>query len=431
MLSSLFAEPSPKQKEPDEASLRSNYDSTPAQIASARNVLEELMSTIDQKSVLLQLATGNYSPRIRKVDLGSLIEARLARYRAATRLIEYSVDGEADCIISTDATLVNIILDNVLSNAFKYGDSAIGPPSVTVRREASNVAELKRGSTTVIEVRNFAGRWHEKLCAMGEVELNRIAMAEGQRAHGDYAASKSAGDGWPMAATSASILHGSIYLKILPDSVIARIELPLLEEKNASISDASVSSVPLTASADAEPACATCPSACADVKFAQVAAPIRIRSWALVDDSKVTRMRMERVFRKALHERLTCAGTETHVDLANPMEIIIAGDSFASIEHFVDNVIQMDADIVLIDQNFGEVHNKLGTDLVSELRAFEAAKGIQPRLIYIISAADTAFDTKLYTQAGADGHLPKMSTSANLLETIIRDAQSKTRFRMS
>ena len=89
-----------------------------------------------------------------------------------------------------DPVLTNIILDDLLSNAIKYGD-AEQPPSVALGIEPveDNVVSVS------LTVRNAAGSGHLHLHA------HSIAAREGARAHGQLGASTSSGDGFPACVT--------------------------------------------------------------------------------------------------------------------------------------------------------------------------------------------------------------------------------------
>ena len=275
-----------------------------------------------------------------------------------------------------DPMLLNIILDNVLSNAFKYG-GADQPPNVALQIEP-----VESGVVSVsLTVRNAAGPGHAHLLNLGEAELNSIAARDGARAHGSLGASTSAGDGFPMAIASARALGGTLRLALSQREVTARLSLPrVLLEAAAHFGAMEISEV----------------------------------SMALCDDSGSVRKIMKQKIQRAF---------------ASCRQPIVVGETHASIESFPQIVVDTDVDVVFIDQNFGDVHQtKVGTDLVREVRALDIALGNPHRLIFVVSANDAPDDLALYRVAGADGYVSKSASVKQMRVKVCQLASESDRF---
>ena len=139
---------------------------------------------------------------------------------------------------------------------------------------------------------------------------------------------------------------------------------------------------------------------------------VRHLTFAIAGDSQVRR----KVFHRDLQRAFP------HATLS-----VVAGDTWASIENLVDDVIDADCDVFITDQDFGVVHERLGTDMVAELRARDAIAGTS-RLILVASANDEPEDVQMYLEAGANGIFPKASNSTASRSIILRHAEACPRF---
>jgi CheY-like chemotaxis protein len=132
-------------------------------------------------------------------------------------------------------------------------------------------------------------------------------------------------------------------------------------------------------------------------------------SYAIVDDSFVLRKMLGTVLSQAFSEAR-----------APPL---VAGMTRDSVEDFPRAVVANDVDVVFIDQNFGNVCADLvGTDLVEAIRALDDA-ATQPqakRLVFIVSANDSADDFKRYKISGADDGLAKGAVTRSGIEQLLR-----------
>ncbi|KAJ1448003.1 hypothetical protein M885DRAFT_540671 [Pelagophyceae sp. CCMP2097] len=341
--------------------------------------IDEITEVFNSKAVLMRLSTGRYEPSWGAVEPVALIDVRWQRFVAAHSSFERlpTTGAAADRkTLRLDKVLFNIILDNMLSNAFKYGDAS-RPPSLGLR-----VEPLDDGATRVrlsMELRNWAGPEHAVLLQLGEEKLNEIALAEGRRAH-EHAAELSSGDGFPMAAAAAIALGGTVRLVLLNDGVLAKLELP---DVVAMLPSAGRGSPTVTAKSVER---------------------LRLKV-AMADDSAMFRKTFAR-----LAEKVTSR------------EPVVAGETRESIDNFSKLVVESDCDVVFLDFNFAPVHHtKTGVDICRECRELDAEEGNEPRLIFIISANDSPEDAERYLAAGADGSLGKKMSAAKLRE-ILEDA---------
>jgi CheY-like chemotaxis protein len=338
----------------------------------------ELMETVTAKSVLFQLANGQYTPNLKDVDFSLFLETRFARYRDKRAINLAPMGGCAAAharSLRLDPVLLNIILDNVLSNAKKYGGHASIEATLSVE-----LAQVRDAVEVVLDIKNSAGPKHAELLAMGEGEFNRIAVTAGLRAHENHHAGTSAGDGFPMGVASARAFGGSLCLKLRETSVISRLTLPRVEIGTA-------------------------------LTFANM--DITHLSTAIVDDSRFN----QRMLTSKLHEAFP----------SSP-DPIAAGSTCASIDSFARMAVSINADAVFIDQHFGVIHDtKLGTDITREIRWIDG--NATSRLIFIISADNSPEDIRVYLEAGADCHVEKTISSAELRGLVCQLAVNIPRLR--
>ncbi|KAJ1449634.1 hypothetical protein M885DRAFT_534956 [Pelagophyceae sp. CCMP2097] len=349
-------------------------------------LVAEMAETLNEKMVLVRLSSSCYKARLDEtVDLVALVDRRLQRYRDAScpfvRTPTMGAAAGAASALRLDALLVKIVFDNILSNAFKYG-SATRPPSLTMHLEPDGCARV----SLVIELTNWAGREHAALLTMGEAELNRIAGAEGERAHTSTAMSISSGDGFPMAVVAARALGGTLRLRLSGSCVVAHLELSKV-------------AIGVTSDAKGPRRSSLFDRTSTQGRIFGRAQPVDPSQLtiAIVDDSPLQR----KVFKK-------------HMSKIAPRgpPVILAGDTMESIDEFARVVCDADVDVVFTDQHFSPVHHtKAGTDIVREIRALDAAAGRPPRLIFVASGNDSPEDAAAYLAAGADGSLSKISST--------------------
>jgi CheY-like chemotaxis protein len=228
-----------------------------------------------------------------------------------------------------------------------------------------------------LEVHNAAGVGHARLVGLGEREFNRIAKAEGERAHTDLGSSTSAGDGFPIACTCARLLGGELDLSLDAKGVTAVLHLFFVARAVAARTDARMF--------------ATMPLRC-----------------AMVDDSAVQR-KMLRGKCKVAFPQATFA--------------VVAGENAASIRGFARRVVDEDCDVVFVDQDFGDVlETMFGIDVVAAIRQLDydavPRRPARQRLVFIVSGSESPSDIELYANIGADGHIGKDATAQQLQQAL-------------
>jgi CheY-like chemotaxis protein len=243
--------------------------------------------------------------------------------------------------------------------------------------------ELEEGVRSVrVAVTNAAGPEHAGLLELGEDELNKIAATHVVHEHGvherpETLAGISAGEGFPMALASAVALGGTLRLSLLPTEVVATLTLPR---------------TPIARPAQLDD---------------KVLKRISELTWAIVDDSKLNCRMLERAAREAF-------------DPGGRSSVCVAGETLESIQNFPGAVIDADADIVFVDQNFGTVCPNLdGNDIVRSIRVLDEISKATPRLILVVSSNDSPEDCNLHKNAGADESLSKYMFTKERLRMLI------------
>jgi CheY-like chemotaxis protein len=345
-------------------------------------LLDEITEVLNNKLVLMRLSTNRYEPYLEFVDPLYLIDIRWRRFVAANSSFEcLETIGTAahNKMFRLDKVLFNICLDNMLSNAFKYGNIS-KPPSLRLRVDSID----KERVCLSLELRNWSGNEHAQLIQMGENKLNEIARAEGQRAHKHFD-ELSTGEGFPMAYAAASVMGGSIRLQLLPTEVNAIFVLPNIEVVSDVMHDTNKLATPL------------------DLSWLKI---------AIADDSET--------FRKMLTKL---------VEKVTSIKPIVVGRTRQSIDDLPRIIIEQDIDIVLLDFNFAPVHHtKTGIDICRECRDLDIKNGNDPRLIFMISSNDSPEDIARYYAAGADGSLSKKMSLSSLRQVIEDAVRTQQRF---
>jgi len=343
--------------------------------------IEEIAEVLTSKTALMRLSSRRYLAALDAVEPAALVDLRRQRFSAANSPFFRSETTGAAAFrkeLRLDKVLFNIILDNMLSNAFKYGDAS-KPPLLSMHLEP--VDEKATRVRLFLELRNWAGSEHSALLRMGEEALNEIAQSEGARAH-IHAADLSSGDGFFIMAAAAHSLGGTVRLVLLQDGVIAKLELP------------NVSAVVREEAKPAKPV---------DLSRMKI---------AMADDSAT--------FRKTFRKIATTVTTQ---------EPYVAGETRESIDSFPKAVVDGDVDVLLLDFNFAPVHHtKTGVDLCRECRALDLEEGNVPRVIFVVSANDSPEDSERYIAAGADGCLGKKLTVAKLRKVLEDAVRTHPRF---
>jgi DNA-binding NarL/FixJ family response regulator len=288
----------------------------------------------------------------------------------------------------------------------------------------------------VVTIANMGpGPAHEELLRLGEEDLNRVALLGRDRNEEQSQHFGSAGNSFPIAHEAATVLaaaaaaaakggedgdhcdSASQTLLLPPVVRPLRIELHGGDEVRA------VLTLPKIEVAPREPPEAppslprntsrmTVGDPCKnnqDLSFpCCCASPLTV---ALVDDCSLTR----RIYQRKLAQALPGA------------TLLIKGQTYAEIDGFVETVLQEDADVVFLDQNYGNVHDSLrGTDILKAIRSADEASKSPRRLIYVISANDSIDDLEHYMASGADGHISKNASADSIRAVLRRDYRIRT-----
>eukprot|EP00668_Euglena_longa_P043232 GGOE01057355.1.p1 GENE.GGOE01057355.1~~GGOE01057355.1.p1 ORF type:complete len:680 (-),score=145.73 GGOE01057355.1:139-2148(-) len=314
-----------------------------------RNVLEGSihclrrgMRACKERQVYLKLVVGEYTPALHTVDLEEFGQ-ELVTGRAMD-------SGFEKLTVRTDVTLLNLVLENAISNALKHGDPAnpevrLGISSSPMRDEpfrrvlhftVTNVAHPQRPPLTPEYVdRLLAGTADVPNNAMLPAMSDRIGIS-----HCVLAAH--AGRITLRLAQEANAVRfcASVEAEVIPDQPITR---------------GTSSSGPLT------------------VPF-----PTGL-CFAILDDSHITQMLLQ------FHISKWCSPSAVHC----------FGKQEEDIETFVAASLA-EADIVILDQNLQYSHLHLGSDIARRL----VQSGFSG-FICLRSANDSVEDRELYMSSGA------------------------------
>ncbi|KAJ1444698.1 hypothetical protein M885DRAFT_552274 [Pelagophyceae sp. CCMP2097] len=351
-------------------------------VAAVRALIAEGLETIATRSVVLQLASETYVAAPAALDVDALVGTRLRRYRGASRDAGDAAPAPPPAHVAPemapteplllDRQLVTIVVDCLLSNAFKHGGADTAP------RVNVHLTDAADGVDARIEVRNAPGPAHAELVA-----LAASSRAAGAAWPGGLPGGLPEGESFATACASARLLGGTLKLEFAPREVVATLTLPGVRRVP-----------PRGAVTQRRP------------RTASLVDAIHAMRTAIVDDSRINCRMLERVARNAFPAAATTP--------------VVAGSTLSSIEGFAQRVFDEDSDVVLVDQNFGSVCQTLfGTDLVRHIREVDRDRRRKPpRCIYVVSANHTPADIASYIEAGADGHILKNVTSDRLREII-------------
>ncbi|KAJ1455551.1 hypothetical protein M885DRAFT_210440 [Pelagophyceae sp. CCMP2097] len=469
-------------------------------VATVRALIAEGLETIATRSIVLQLASDAYRPQPEAVDVEELVSLRLRRYRGASRdaskdLIKTRDASKAvgsmlvrsqDCssssldereervspapmpatVLRLDRLLLVIILDSLLSNAFKYGDAGV-MPCVEVHVSKTKGQGGEDGAVDArIEIRNAGGPGHAALVKLGEKALNVRLASEAESAKGQqHIRGCSTGDSSRAASQAAnrdSNAHPSrrgpktrtkdpsreraFWKGPFGKGLLERAfwKGPFgkgpLKGPGGGVGARAVEcrrERPGDAPGTVRRRCASAQGLVAmpefvDFRFATARACARLLGGSLRLElsprAVVATLALSGVCRAKVGEasslndrnaqvinalttaivddsRINCRMLERVARKAFPSASapLVAGATLASIEDFARRVVDADSDVVLVDQNFGAVCQSLyGTDLVS--------------------ANHAPNDLATYVASGADGHIPKNVTVEKLRQIISESA---------
>eukprot|EP00668_Euglena_longa_P028552 GGOE01035826.1.p1 GENE.GGOE01035826.1~~GGOE01035826.1.p1 ORF type:complete len:705 (+),score=194.88 GGOE01035826.1:149-2116(+) len=313
-------------------------------LQSAIHCLRRGMRACKDRQVYLKLVAGEYAPSLHTVDL-----EEFGRDLVAGRDVKVST---AKLTVRTDVALLNLILENAVSNAFKHGH-----PSDPQVQFAIDVAPLRcdplSNSSKVLHftVTNAAHPQRQRL-----TPLHVDGLLAGKADVTQNAAVSALSDriGITHCVLAAEVGHIMLHLAQEGDRVTFR----------ASVEAEVVSDEPI-ALATTE-------------RSAMMAFPEGLR-FAVLDDSRAARQLLQ------FHITSWCSPSAVHC----------FGEKEEDVEEFF-RVAVAEADIVILDQHLVYSQSFLGTDIVQQL--MEAGYS---GFICLRSANDSVEDQVLYVQSGA------------------------------
>ena len=312
------------------------------------------MKSCQHRQVYLGLVSQAYVPAMQMVQLKSFADQLMSGRQGQT----YA----EDVVVLLDPVLVDLILDNLISNAFKHGASpdpdvqfhvTTRQPSATAGEEGAEEDNSACGQMVGVTflVSNTANADRPRVTEeyVQNVLAGKVAKGPSASAMSDYI-------GLQHSFLAAEVLGMTLSVTQSRERVVARLEGTF-----------NVGSLP-------EPP---------ESKYSEADMP----SWPedvhiyCIDDSAPAR--------RLLYHNLTTRAQTRHARTY--------GKDAGDVTRFMADTLQ-DGAIAILDQNleFGGDHNLLGTDLVAEL----IERGFQG-LICIRSANATDEDARMYKEAGA------------------------------
>ncbi|KAJ1459173.1 hypothetical protein M885DRAFT_511646 [Pelagophyceae sp. CCMP2097] len=185
-------------------------------VHAVRAVIAKGLEAVDARAAAKLLDTNSYRANPSEDgDVGALVAKRLRRYRGASRDTTDATDEDDDARGSAaavggaavlDPLLFTLILDCLLSNAFKHGDADKTP--------RVHMDDAAAGTEVRIEVRSAAGVLrHAALVSLGDGALSKTRVVSGLS--GSLA----------TARAGAKVLGGTLCLAVAPHGVVATLAL--------------------------------------------------------------------------------------------------------------------------------------------------------------------------------------------------------------
>ena len=102
--------------------------------------LNRMAQLIDQLLMLARYESNKMNPHIQEVSLPIALEAATARLHpiAFEKKIEFKITGTEKASVTADLAMLDIILENILSNAIKYSHEA-SVVTITIERQERNI----------------------------------------------------------------------------------------------------------------------------------------------------------------------------------------------------------------------------------------------------------------------------------------------------
>ncbi|KAL1504035.1 hypothetical protein AB1Y20_010447 [Prymnesium parvum] len=181
-----------------------------------RELFEDVLAGFDRgiflcmdQQLAMELASDDYKPHDSHVELRQALEV------ASARRARVYVERDVPSVVRLDGNLMLRVLENLVSNAIKYGKR---DAEITLR------ASAKRGQL-LLEVSNQPGPKHEAVVeAYGHADCSEVIWTRGDIAQRD---AMSTGRGLRISRKCASLLNGTLSLVFLESEVRATLSLPM------------------------------------------------------------------------------------------------------------------------------------------------------------------------------------------------------------
>eukprot|EP00667_Euglena_gracilis_P005606 EG_transcript_5648 len=315
------------------------------------------------RMVYLKMVAGEYIPVRNAINVQDFCQQLVAGRSVATHLVDYTV--------LMDGTLVQLILENALSNAFKHGHPDQAGVELTVEADGlADAAGFPVGPQLIsFTVRNVA---HPSKPTLTDELVRTLFQGEARLQPGAVV---------PTLSDGVGLLHCGLAARL------GGIGLALRQEGD-------VVSFTATLRADVVQTLARCPTE-DDVLFLANQFPPGLKIFCL-DDSAASRRLLE------FHLKRGC-----------PSAVV---RTFGAVEEDIDVFISealRTADIVLLDQNLEYTRTHRGTDLCQKLLGL-GFRG----LVCIRSSDDSQDDQARYAASGAHCSFGKDVLGAKMIQQL-------------
>jgi len=320
------------------------------QLDTISSELQHTLQTVLSEAMAKELINGMYEARPEAVDL-SVIFRRVMDVDERVRVVSHP---KVMPQLKLDPQLVYYIFRNAYSNALKYGHST-DPVGVSV--------VLENGEFT-LSVDNSPGPDHERLI---DLENPNIIFEEHTRLHDDFCSAESEGNGAWIMRQCAMAMRGTCSILFTPEGTHFEMKCP----------------------------CEVAPEEKVDKSILQNSDVPPNTIFIGVDDSKMQRLAMQRMFRNEGFDE-SC--------------VYLMGEKYGTVTWMLERMIQRiggsEFVVCIIDQNLDWPQgNVLGTDLSRLLKEKLESQG-RKIVTFIRSANDSAHDVKLYREHATD-FMPK------------------------
>eukprot|EP00668_Euglena_longa_P021037 GGOE01026170.1.p1 GENE.GGOE01026170.1~~GGOE01026170.1.p1 ORF type:complete len:679 (-),score=166.00 GGOE01026170.1:1200-3203(-) len=321
------------------------------------------MQSCRARMVYLKMVAGDYVPVMNAINLKEFGQQLVAGRNVTTHFV--------DCTILMDGTLMQLILENALGNAFKHGHPDHPNVQLTIKHSGSlNASGLPSGRQTVsFIVKNVAHPLRPTLTDETVQKLFHGVARLQSRAI------------MPTLSDGIGLLHCVLAARL------GRIALSLRQEGDV---------VTFTATLEADvPDCETKCSTEDDFLYLANRFPTGLKIFCL-DDSAASRRLLE------FHLKQWCPSAVVRTYGATEDDIGV----------FITEALQ-EADVVVLDQNLEYSHTHYGTDLCRQLIGF-GFRG----LVCIRSSDDSQDDQAKYAASGAHCSFGKDLSGSKMIQQL-------------